>query len=206
MSSSSAITGTGLKKCMPMKRSGRSVAAASFVIEIEEVLVASSVRGDSVAQRSFRILTLSSSFSVAASMTRSQSTSFARSVVPVMRLSVASRSPADIFSFLTSRSRLPPTVEIPRFTAASEISTITTESPAAAQICAMPFPMVPAPIIPTVWIIASNPSSLRTCHTGTAPLFLNQGLAPPPGGCDLILPFLKASNAGIKSPFGRETA
>ncbi|MGY4430111.1 hypothetical protein ACVWWO_002588 [Bradyrhizobium sp. F1.13.1] len=44
---------------MPMKRSGRSVAAASFVIEIDEVFVASSVRGDSVAQRSFRILTLS---------------------------------------------------------------------------------------------------------------------------------------------------
>ncbi len=40
ISSSSAITGTGLKKCMPMKRSGRSVAVASLVIEIEEVLVA----------------------------------------------------------------------------------------------------------------------------------------------------------------------
>ena len=57
---------------MPMKRSGRSVAAASFVIEIDEVLVASSARGRSFAQRSFRILTFSSSFSVAASMTRSQ--------------------------------------------------------------------------------------------------------------------------------------
>ncbi|MGX1385342.1 hypothetical protein AB7M66_006473 [Bradyrhizobium japonicum] len=150
---------------MPMKRSGRSVAAASFVIEIEEVLVASSVRGDSVAQRSFRILTLSSSFSVAASMTRSQSASFARSVVPVMRLRAASRSAADIFSFLTRRSRLPPTVDSPRFTAASEMSTITTESPAAAQICAMPFPMVPAPMMPTVLIIASYPSSLRACQT-----------------------------------------
>ena len=40
ISSSSAITGTGLKKCMPMKRSGRSVAVASLVIEIDEVLVA----------------------------------------------------------------------------------------------------------------------------------------------------------------------
>ena len=41
ISSTSAMSGTGLKKCMPMKRSGCSVAAASAVIEIEEVLVAS---------------------------------------------------------------------------------------------------------------------------------------------------------------------
>jgi hypothetical protein len=40
ISSTSAIRGTGLKKCMPMKRSGRAVAAASAVIEIDEVLVA----------------------------------------------------------------------------------------------------------------------------------------------------------------------
>ena len=38
MISTSAIIGTGLKKCMPMKRSGRDVAAASLVIEIDEVL------------------------------------------------------------------------------------------------------------------------------------------------------------------------
>src|SRR5882762_7419047 len=42
INSRSAISGTGLKKCMPMKRSGRSVTAASFVIEIDDVLVASS--------------------------------------------------------------------------------------------------------------------------------------------------------------------
>ena len=40
--STSAIIGTGLKKCMPMKRSGAMVAAASLVIEIDEVLVAMS--------------------------------------------------------------------------------------------------------------------------------------------------------------------
>ena len=40
ISSTSSISGTGFMKWMPMKRSGRSVAAASRVIEIDEVLVA----------------------------------------------------------------------------------------------------------------------------------------------------------------------
>ena len=35
--STSCITGTGFMKCMPMKRSGRSVVAARRVIEIEDV-------------------------------------------------------------------------------------------------------------------------------------------------------------------------
>ena len=40
MISTSFIAGTGFMKCMPMKRSGRSVTAASRVIEIDEVLLA----------------------------------------------------------------------------------------------------------------------------------------------------------------------
>ena len=45
ISSTSFITGTGFMKCMPMKRSGRSVPAARRVIEIDEVLVAISASG-----------------------------------------------------------------------------------------------------------------------------------------------------------------
>ena len=45
------MTGTGLKKCMPMKRSGRSVAVASLVIEIDEVLVAITLAGPLIAGR-----------------------------------------------------------------------------------------------------------------------------------------------------------
>ena len=40
MTSMSCITGTGFMKCMPITFSGREVAAASLVIEIELVLVA----------------------------------------------------------------------------------------------------------------------------------------------------------------------
>ncbi len=68
MISTSAIIGTGLKKCMPMKRSGREVAAASCVIEIDEVLEATITSGAAIASTCSRIFTLSSWFSVAASM------------------------------------------------------------------------------------------------------------------------------------------
>ena len=49
-SSTSFITGTGFMKWMPMKRSGRSVAEARRVIEIDEVLVASIASGLSCGQ------------------------------------------------------------------------------------------------------------------------------------------------------------
>ena len=43
ISSTSCIRGTGFMKWMPMNRSGRSVTEASRVIEIDDVLEASSV-------------------------------------------------------------------------------------------------------------------------------------------------------------------
>ena len=57
MISTSFMNGTGFMKCMPMKRSGRSVAAASSVIEMLDVFVARMAFFDkigwSVANRSF---------------------------------------------------------------------------------------------------------------------------------------------------------
>ena len=73
MISTNCITGTGFMKCMPMKRSGRSVLAASRVIEIDEVLVATSAFSFRCGTKVLKISRLMSSFSVAASMTRSQS-------------------------------------------------------------------------------------------------------------------------------------
>ena len=57
--STNAISGTGLKKCMPMQRSGRWVTAASLVMEIDEVLDAISTSGASRASNCCTILTLS---------------------------------------------------------------------------------------------------------------------------------------------------
>ena len=79
ISSTSCIIGTGFMKCMPMKRSGRSVTEASRVMEIEEVLVARMALFFSFGQRSMKILRLTASSSVAASITRSASPSAAMS-------------------------------------------------------------------------------------------------------------------------------
>src|SRR3990167_4747357 len=67
-----------------------------------------------------------------------------------MRARAVSLSAWVIFSFLIRRSRLPETVARPFWTAASEISTMTMLMPETAQACAMPLPMVPAPMMPTV--------------------------------------------------------
>ena len=45
MTSTSFIIGTGLKKCIPITRSGRDVCAASLVIEMEEVFEARMTSG-----------------------------------------------------------------------------------------------------------------------------------------------------------------
>ena len=58
MSSTSSISGTGFMKWMPMKRSGRSVDAASRVIEIDDVLVARIASGLSTGQSVAKILRL----------------------------------------------------------------------------------------------------------------------------------------------------
>ena len=72
MTSTSFITGTGLKKCMPITLSGRLVRAAIFVIEIDEVFEARMTSGFRMRSRSRKISDLISNFSVAASTTRSQ--------------------------------------------------------------------------------------------------------------------------------------
>jgi hypothetical protein len=71
MISTSFISGTGFMKCRPMNRSGRSVAEARRVIEIDEVFEASRVSGFRCGCRLRKIDFLTSSFSVAASMARS---------------------------------------------------------------------------------------------------------------------------------------
>ena len=89
ISSTSFITGTGFMKCRPMKCSGRSVDAARRVIEIDEVLEARIASGFSMRAESAKILRLTSSFSVAASMTRSTSPKRVELGAGVMRASAA---------------------------------------------------------------------------------------------------------------------
>ena len=114
ITSASFITGTGLKKCMPMTLSGRLVSAPSLVIDIEEVFEARIVSGRVSRSRSRKISALISNFSVAASITKSQPASFARSTTVSILRNVEDLSSAAILFFATSRSRFVPIVSSAR--------------------------------------------------------------------------------------------
>src|SRR5208282_4313130 len=159
ITSTSFITGTGLKKCIPITLSARPVSAPIFVIEIEDVFVARITSGFGFIRRSSsrKISALISNFSVAASIARSQSASFARSMTALMRPSVETLSAAVILLLATSRSRFFAIVASPRSRNRSSTSHSTTLNPHRANTWAIPLPIVPAPITPTncIAIIAS---------------------------------------------------
>src|SRR5215475_7573141 len=162
---------------MPMKRSGRSVAAASRVIEIDEVLEATSASAFRTAQRSWKILRLTSSFSVAVSITRSQSASPSRVSESAMRESASVRASSVMIFLATCRDRLPLTVAMPDFSRSAETSLSTTSSPASAATCAIPLPIWPEPITPTFLIIAtlSSTETARASRRPFDPLRINTG-------------------------------
>src|ERR1700729_3692866 len=155
---------------MPMKRSGRSVDAASRVIEIDEVLEATLASGFSPAQTSWKILRLVSSFSTALSITRSQSASPSIVSVETIRANACLRASSVMIFLATWRDRLPLTVAIPDFRRSADTSLSTTSKPASAATCAMPLPIWPEPITPTFLIITAILSSHRSdAHPASAP-------------------------------------
>src|SRR5215472_3521573 len=154
---------------MPMKRSGRSVVEASRVIEIEEVFEAINASGFKIAQRSWKILRLTSSFSTALSTTRSQSARSSSSSVSVIR-PIALALASSLMTFLaTCRDRWPLMVAIPDFSRSAETSLSTTSKPASAATCAMPLPIWPAPITPSFLITAIFSSTGTAAHITPAP-------------------------------------
>ena len=143
MSSTSAIMGTGLKKCMPMKRCGRLVPAA----ELRDGNRRCVRRQDRIGLRVLVGLLQDPDLERFVLGCRLDD-EVARLERCVIRRAVdacecgASLSAADSFSFLTRRSRLDDTALRPRATAASSTSIIVTASPATAQACAMLPPTV----------------------------------------------------------------
>ena len=100
ITSTSFSTGTGLKKCMPITRSGRPVTAASEVIGIEDVFDASTaLSGSSWSARRNRS-SLTAASSITASISRSAGT---RSSTALTRASTSSGS---LPPFAASFSRL----------------------------------------------------------------------------------------------------
>ena len=98
MTSTSFMTGAGLKKCMPMR--GRSSCAPSSVMDREEVLEAKMQSGFTMVMSSVKVAFFTSMFSKAASTMRSQSEQM--SFVPVvMRPRMALAAFSSILPFAT---------------------------------------------------------------------------------------------------------
>src|SRR5688572_649550 len=142
-SSTRAERGTGLKKCMPRNRSGRSSAPARSVIESELVLLASRAVGGTTFSAAARRSRLASGISGMASTTNSTLSGSDRSVTVLSRPERASTSSPE-----TPLRRHSPSMIRPRASAAAPMvaSTTTTSQPASSRTWAMPAPMVPPPI------------------------------------------------------------
>ena len=106
---------------MPITRSARPVAAASLVIEIDEVLLAKIASAGVASSKRLKIASFTSRFSLAASIAMSTS-SGAQSRYGVMRRSAASLSSRVSLPFSTARSRFLTIVRRPRSTNSLERS------------------------------------------------------------------------------------
>ena len=147
ITSSSFISGGGLKKCMPTTCSGRAAAPAREVIGIEEVLVARTVSTPQTFDSSEKRPRLRSARSGAASITSShpaRSSSEAAGVTSApASLGSRSRRP---FSASLCRPLCNPTMPFSRAVPSGSWRRVSI--PAAAPSWAMPDPIVPAPTTP----------------------------------------------------------
>ena len=141
---------TGLKKCIPASRPGFDSAAAISVRLSDEVFDAMTACCGASFSRSASSLSLSSIFSGAASMTKSVCfTAAPRSVNVFSRFSAAAPSASFTFPssipFLTTAS----ICDRPFSRAGAETSYRCVSYPAMTEACAMPCPMMPAPMTET---------------------------------------------------------
>jgi hypothetical protein len=148
--STSFITGAGLKKWSPMTRSGRSVTEARSTTGRDDVVVARIASGFVERSSSRKIASLTARSSATASTTRSTSAMSANSSVVVIRSRTRSASSRSIFPFVTARSRLLATAPFARLMEASLRPRRMTSLPAFAATSAMPDAIRPVPTTPTV--------------------------------------------------------
>ena len=136
---------------MPITRCGWGVTAASFMIGIDEVLLASSASGRTTLPSAWKIATFSASSSITASITRSRSASSAMSVggaQPGLRgLPVRARGLA---GFSARGQRLADPVPARSRRRPRSPRGRRRRHPARAATSAIPEPMMPPPMTPTV--------------------------------------------------------
>ena len=144
--STSRITGAGLKKCRPTRRPGWLSPAAMAVGDSEEVLVASTQCGVTTFSRSANRACLTARSSATASITHAAGASSPRSPATISWRPDGSRSRRPLATSRATRSR---TAATARPAAPSATSYTMTGWPATAATCAIPAPMVPAPTTAT---------------------------------------------------------
>ncbi len=166
ITSTSFMTGAGLKKCIPT--TGRSSPLDISVSEREEVLDAKIVSGLQIPCNFENSSFFRSIRSSAASTTRSQSATLSFSPV-VIRPRMSSILACSILPFETSRERFFSILCLPPAANSSEMSQRTTSYPSVtANACAIPEPIVPAPITPTfifgyLLIFQISPLTVQEC-------------------------------------------
>src|SRR3989441_11326101 len=153
--STSFISGTGLKKWSPRTWRGRVVAAARAVTLHDEVLVARIAWGGQIRSSFAKGSFLSCWFSVMASTTRAHPLRSSSRGVPPMRASAASFVAASSLPFAASPSKTSRSRLRPRLTSSALASTKSTGNPAWAATWAMPEPMRPQPMTPTFLMVMS---------------------------------------------------
>src|ERR1700730_11971061 len=166
ITSTSFISGTGLKKCRPTNRSGRLVAVIVSVMEMEEVLLAKIAAGFAIGSSEANILRFSSRFSMMASMMMSQAARSSFFVVPCNREKIMSTGSfnAPLAENLSRDFRIPAKPLSMYF---RSISRDTTSNPAVAQTWAIPDPIRPQPNTPTFSIL--NIQTSRDLFSSQAP-------------------------------------
>ncbi len=143
--STSAISGGGLKKCRPMMRSGCAMPSAMAVIDRLEVLEARMVSASWRAASVAKISRLTSRSSTTASITSRQAGSDRTSSAACSRPAAAAASSAVMRPLSASRPSVARSRSIASSAAPSRASTSTTSCPACAATWAIPDPIAPAP-------------------------------------------------------------
>ena len=148
--STSFITGTGLKKCSPTKRCGRLVAVAISVIVSEEVLLAKIVDAGQILSSALNSSRFAGSCSMIASTMTSQLFRSSMEVVPFSRLRICPFAASVIVPFSTNRFRFFSMPLSPFSTSSAFTSRTVVSNPATATTCAIPEPISPHPTTPTL--------------------------------------------------------
>ena len=147
--STSFISGTGLKKCMPTRRSGWRRPCAMAVIDMDEVLLANTQSAPTMPSNCSHKARLASTCSTMASTTSVLLAASCKLATGVMRASRPATAAACILPLATKAPRLACSLSSAPWAAPSRMSYSHTGCPACAATCAIPAPMMPAPTTST---------------------------------------------------------